>query len=257
MLSSSSGLSQGSSLTINNLTVTSTLTMGASGSIVTGSNGIAGASGTPVPFPQGLQVNTSKAVYLNGATETIGIFNNAGVMSLFGATSYSFDNKVVSTGDLDLGSSALTYTAGVIHLNTPVIVGTNQSLTMGLNVALSLGGSGTFSVAALAIDSRNSPTVSSGFGTSPSVPNANGTVAFTVNVGTGGVATSGVIAMNATAAHGWVLHVENLSTRSSTVFQTKQTATSTTTATIGNFNTAGAAAAWAASDILAITAIAY
>jgi hypothetical protein len=104
--------------------------------------------------------------------------------------------------------------------------------------------------------SGTAPTISSGFGTSPSVVTANGTAAFTVNVGTGGVATSGVLTLPA-ATTGWALDVRNLSSNTATVFLTKQTATTTTTATIGCYDAAGVASAWAASDILLITAYAY
>jgi hypothetical protein len=90
------------------------------------------------------------------------------------------------------------------------------------------------------------PTVSSGFGTSPSIVNSNGTAAFTVNVGTGGVATSGVIGLP-TAATGWSCFANDRT--NNTV--TRQTATTTTTATFT------AAAAWAASDILNISCFGY
>ena len=103
---------------------------------------------------------------------------------------------------------------------------------------------------------RTAPTISSGFGTSPSVVASNGTAAFTINVGTGGTANSGVIALP-TASTGWRVACDDVTTQSSTVFLTKQTATSTTTATVGNFDAAGAAAAWVASNILVCNATAY
>lgn len=103
---------------------------------------------------------------------------------------------------------------------------------------------------------NTAPTIASGFGTSPSIVASNGTFAFTVNVGTGGIATSGVITLP-TAATGWNVSCQNLSTRSATVFDTKQTATTTTSATIGNFNTSGVAAAWVASDVLSCAAVGY
>lgn len=101
-------------------------------------------------------------------------------------------------------------------------------------------------------DSATAPTISSGFGTSPSVPTNNGTVAFTINVGTGGTATNGVIGLP-TATNGWVCWGADLTTQSTTVFFLKQIASSTTTATIANYNTAGAQAAWAASDMLSVS----
>lgn len=98
--------------------------------------------------------------------------------------------------------------------------------------------------------SATAPTISSGFGTSPSVTAGTAT-SFRVNVGTGGTATNGVIALP-TATNGWNCTCADITTKSSTVYLCKQTADSTTTATIGNFDAAGAAAAWAASDILAV-----
>lgn len=104
----------------------------------------------------------------------------------------------------------------------------------------------------VAVASIAAPTISSGFGTSPSVTQNNGPSSFSVNVGTGGTATSGVVGLP-TAAHGWACSVADVTTASSSVFLTKQTASSTTTATIGNFNTSGVATAWVASDILQIS----
>lgn len=103
--------------------------------------------------------------------------------------------------------------------------------------------------------SQTAPTISSGFGASSSVATNNGTAAFTVNVGTGGTATSGVIGLP-TANNGWNCYATDISTQSSTVFVTKQTASSATSCTIGNFNTSGAAAAWTASDIVVVSAFA-
>lgn len=103
--------------------------------------------------------------------------------------------------------------------------------------------------------SSSAPTISSGFGTSPSIVSSNGTCSFQVNVGTGGTATSGVIGLP-TAAHGWVCAVTDITTNSTTVFVTKQTASSTTSCTVGNFSDVAAAAAWAASDKLNVIATA-
>jgi len=104
--------------------------------------------------------------------------------------------------------------------------------------------------------SNTAPTISSGFGTSPSISANNGTAAFRINVGTGGTATSGVIGLPAATA-GWNCQLTDITTRSTTVTQTLQTASTTTTATVGNFNSSMAAAAWVASDILAVSCFAY
>ena len=123
---------------------------------------------------------------------------------------------------------------------------TGQFTTLAASTGVYIGASGGHLLC-----SATAPTVSSGFGTSPSIASNNGTCSFRVNVGTGGTATSGVIGLPA-ATTAWVCMAEDLTTTSSTVFMTKQTASSTTSATFGNFNTSGAAAAWAASDVLGV-----
>lgn len=104
--------------------------------------------------------------------------------------------------------------------------------------------------------SATAPTISSGFGTSASVVQQNGTCAFEVNVGTGGTATSGVIGLP-TALHGWVCQATDITTNSITVFITKQTASSTTSCTVGNFSDVAAASAWSASDKLYVLAMSF
>lgn len=103
------------------------------------------------------------------------------------------------------------------------------------------------------------PTISSGFGTSPSVVASNGTVAFTVNVGTGGTASSGVVGLPA-STNGWNCSVENRTSNAANRAgqRTLQTATTTTTVTVQNQTiSTGAALAWTASDVLALMCVAY
>jgi hypothetical protein len=96
------------------------------------------------------------------------------------------------------------------------------------------------------------PTISSGFGGSPSVTASRGTVSFRINVGTGGAASSGVIGLPA-APVGWTCFCFDQTTESTTVTQCKQTANTTTTATIGNFTDIAGSAAWVASDIVYVS----
>jgi hypothetical protein len=136
---------------------------------------------------------------------------------------------------------------------------TNEFFCQDNGVCTSVGGfnlQGGLQVNGKQVASPTAPTISSGFGSSPSIVAHNGTMAFEVNVGTGGSATSGVIGLP-TATTGWNCYVTDITTASSTVFLTKQTASSTTSCTVGNFNTAGAAAAWVASDRLRVSAFAY
>lgn len=96
------------------------------------------------------------------------------------------------------------------------------------------------------LESATAPTISSGFGTTPSIVTPNGTETFRVNVGTGGVATSGVIGLP-TAANGWNCQVTDTTNNN----VTRETAFTTTTVTVT------AAAAWVASDILIFNCAAF
>lgn len=98
------------------------------------------------------------------------------------------------------------------------------------------------------VDSTTAPSISSGFGTSPSIVNSNGTASFQINVGTGGTATSGVIGLP-TATNGWTCFCADITTPGANV--TRMTANSTTSCTVTNVAmSTGAATAWTASDKL-------
>ena len=103
--------------------------------------------------------------------------------------------------------------------------------------------------------SGTAPTVT-GFCTSPSVPNSNGTAAFTINVGTSctGISTGSITLPAATTA--WVCHVQNVTTPASYIVG--QTGGTATTATVTNYSrTTGLAADWTASDVLRVSCMAY
>ena len=106
--------------------------------------------------------------------------------------------------------------------------------------------------------SATAPTISSGFGTSPSVVASNGVAAFEINVGTGGSATSGVIGMP-TASTGWICSANNLTAAAANrADNTRQTAYSTTSVTIVNETTStGAAVGWTASDKVYLSCFAF
>ena len=92
------------------------------------------------------------------------------------------------------------------------------------------------------------PTVSSGFGSTPSVTASQGYLSFSINVGTGGSATSGVIALP-TAPTGWSCAIAD--TGATPTGQTEQTGSTVSTATFTNYSrTTGLAVAWTASEII-------
>jgi hypothetical protein len=107
--------------------------------------------------------------------------------------------------------------------------------------------------------SSTTPTISSGFNaTSPSVASHNGTSSFTVNVGTGTAASSGVVGLP-TASNGWNCQAYNLTAHAGArLDDTWVTANTANSVTLGNRTvTTGIAASWTASDILVVNCMAY
>jgi hypothetical protein len=155
-------------------------------------------------------------VLCRGAANVIGI---GGCTSSFPAIKRNTTQIEFKLGD---DSAFTTVKSGFFTVNSGYLIGGNMLIAVA------------------------APTISSGFGTSPSIVSSNGPAAFLVNVGTGGVATSGVVGLPA-AVTGWSCFANDRT--NNTV--TRQTATTTTSATFT------AAAAWAASDILNISCFGY
>jgi hypothetical protein len=178
----------------------------------------------------------------------------------------TYSGQIVSSLAIGTAPFSITSTTNVPNLNASslngatfavpgAIGGTTPAAITGTTIdaqtQLNMGaGSGVL------LCSATAPTISSGFGSGASIVASNGTCAFQINVGTGGVATSGVIGLPA-ATTGWVCQAEDITTESATVARTKQTASATNTATVGNFNTTPAAAAWVASDKLNVSCKGY
>lgn len=136
---------------------------------------------------------------------------------------------------------------------------TGTATAAGLTSTASVRANTTYTLNGVLLDSVTAPAIASDFGTSPSIPANNGTAAFTVNVGTGGTASSGVITMPA-ATTGWICHVENRTgvAANRADQRTVQTATTTTSVTVQNQTiSTGAALAWTASDVLTLSCRAY
>jgi len=110
----------------------------------------------------------------------------------------------------------------------------------------SLGPNSISGMATASIGGLFAPSISSGFGSSPSIAQQNGSAAFEVNVGTGGSATSGVIGLPA-ATNGWSCTAVDMNTN----IVTRETAFTTTTVTLT------AASAWTASDKLLVNCGAF
>jgi hypothetical protein len=102
--------------------------------------------------------------------------------------------------------------------------------------------------------SSSAPTIGSGFGTGASIVANNGASAFQVNVGTGTITNPGVITMPV-ATNGWACSAVDVTTADTNF--TKQTASTTTSVTIKNYNASGTATAWPVSDKINMLCMAF
>lgn len=138
------------------------------------------------------------------------------------------------------------------------------SFVAGLQMASPTGGdkgSGTINLASdyfqngVLTISHTAPTISSGFCTSPTIPNSNGTAAFTINVGSACAASTGTLSMP-TATTGWVCSFYDVTTPNTNVIN--QTGGATNTVTLTNYvRTTGVAGNFTSSDVIRVMCHAY
>lgn len=156
------------------------------------------------------------------------------------------DISVIGNTINNMGTAFLKFTSSTANQITKVrAIGNSGGISLDANTVLIENFGNTWNVALTA------PTISSGFGTSPSVTQNNGYRSFSVNVGTGGTASTGAVGLPA-AAHGWACTAADVTTPTGDL--TQQTGSTTTTASFTNYvRTTGVAGAWTASDILQIS----
>ena len=158
-------------------------------------------------------------------------------------------------GDLVYASSTTTLAGRAAVAVGQILIsqGTNTAPVWSANPRVS-----TLLLGANLALSSAAPTISSGFGTGPSVT-AGTAASFRVDVGTGGTATAGVIGLP-TATTGWNCAVEDLTATTANVadHRTVQLSSTTATATVENqVISSGAAVAWTASDVLGVQCTAF
>lgn len=106
--------------------------------------------------------------------------------------------------------------------------------------------------------SSTAPTITSA-GTSPSVTANNGAATFIVNVGTGGTATTIVMAMPAATA-GWTCQANDITASAAAIAGVgdRQMSSGTTAVTVQHYTVStGAALAYTASDLVRFICVAY
>lgn len=191
-----------------------------------------------------------------GAAPANSLITDNGTTATYTGTGGYSAPILVSTVAIGTAPLTVTSTTNVPNLNASTLSGATFAAPGAIGSTTPSTGKFTTLTETNLLISNAAPTISSGFGSSPSIASNNGTAAFTIDVGTGGTASSGVIGLP-TAATGWNCFAADITTQSSAVFITKQTASTTTSATLIQYNTAASATAWAASDILHVSCFAY
>ena len=189
-------------------------------------------NGAATTYP--MQLQSSGYVNFNG--------NVSGTSTFFAA-----GNNAVNLGNETTGQLVRASALGDFN---PVLSATQD---IGTTVAFRTLNVLNYNRNAVVTISGTAPTIASGFGTTPSVVASNGTAAFSVNVGTGGIATGGVLTMPASTTDWASLSVKNLTALAANRADqhTVITASTTTSLTVQNQTiSTGAALAWTASDVL-------
>ena len=205
----------------------------------TGGAGISGLSDSGAAMVSG---NRLGFFTLGGATDSSHTTNNSSAIEAFATENWSGTAAGSNLAFSTTANTTLTRTTRFTIDHNGVATFTNSVKLPSVYINTRILISGT------------APTISSGFGTSPSIAEKNGTAAFIINVGTGGVASSGVIGL-APAISGWNCFATDRTNPAAN--NTKQTATTTTTVTLTNYDNSGVAKAWSASDILSVSCFAY
>lgn len=160
--------------------------------------------------------------------------------------------------NLPNGPCLLFETSDVGTTNFPIYIAPDANYGIGLasiglttGVVATINNTNSGSVSYLR---GQTPTVTSGFGSSPAIGTGSIPSSITLTVGTGGTASTGVIGLP-TATNGWVCHATDQSHPGGNF--TEQSASSASSATLTNYNSAGSATAWSASDVLVVSCFAH
>jgi hypothetical protein len=215
--------------------------------------------------------NSGKAVV--GASNNIFIGANAGNTDVSGSTNIAIGLNAMNgasfngTSNISIGqgttskitSGSNNVVIGPSVATTTMAGGSSSNILIGTSSAVDTPAAATsnyLNIGTGLIGTLTAPTISSGFGTSPTVPKGTSSFAFQVNVGTGGTANSGVVAFPVAAPNGYSCTVTDTTTPAS--FIVASLPTSATTATWNNYSrTTGLLTAWTASDILTASCFAF
>lgn len=209
----------------------------------------------------GLTANAFEVAAAPGGSAVAFTGTQSGVQTSSGAnvfgTAFIADFSNAPTSYLLQGNHTIGIDLRGANYSLAAIIGDNWFVDQtGDLTAFTLTAANNYSFADHPLFVVTAPTIKSGFGASPSIVAANGTATFLINVGTGGTANSGVAGLSA-ATVGWNCVATDITTMSPTVFLTKQTSSTPTSVTLGNFNDSGAASPWAANDFVAVSCVGF
>lgn len=225
-----------------------------------------GGSGS-VSFPlQGPNGGSGNPSYSFSNFTTTGLYASAGPnlnVAVGGSTTVIFGNTAATSLLLNLASPTLTWASGTLSTSNLAMVlsgsqavigtqsGSNACILTGATAIMgwsatgqgSLGGNsvadtgfsrgGTDAAIRVNPGLGTAPTISSGFGTSPSIVAGSSNSLMQINVGTGGTATSGVVAFHGTWTNAplvFVTEQSSLAAATTAVATTTQITFTTTTA---------------------------
>jgi hypothetical protein len=205
------------------------------------------------PYDSG---NLTIASYLTTATAASTYATIAQATTALAATGGSANGVTVGAATPSTGAFTTLAASGTVsgtgfsnYLLTPPGIG---SATPNQVRATSVIATTGYSLTNL-VSSNTAPTIASGFGTSPSLVNTNGTAAFLIHIGTGGTASTGNLTMPA-AANGWMCDAADFS---SPTLLTRMTSQNTILVVLTSYNASATVTAWAAGDYVAVKCSAF
>lgn len=212
---------------------------------------VAGTDGTnPRTHTDGTSAATALIIDTDETAVAAAMTESALIYNAISYRSPKFILGTASNGFVQYGGSNKVYLDETDNGTGVVCFRTDSGA--GLAERVCVLNAGTVTLNGKLLVSPAAPTVSSGFGTSPTISQNNGTASFSINVGTGGVATSGVIALPA-APHAWACTVADVTTPATNMTQQTAAASTTTVGFTNYVRTTGVAGAWTASDILQVS----
>jgi len=204
-----------------------------------------GTGGTTADVNYIKSLNTDLVIWAGAAgTTEVGRFRNDTIFELPSTVYFTSRSVITSPSSSAINFTTADSTKGVgFNLDTDGVLLLRVRAQNAYATFDSLG----HKLSGVLLETSTPPTISSGFGGSPTIDSSNGTATFRVDVGTG-TSTSGVVALP-TAATGWNCSVQDFSTLNVNTHQTASTnATVTVTTTV---------TPWAAHDILVFNCAGY